>query len=244
MLAAISDAAMQVIILHLCSFGFSFCLNGLPVQVVELVAWSALGTACGIYSDTVPWHSAHSIPGPLAMLVLILKASGPYLAASFFLPSYYVGSRIRVIGLTGGIASGKSTATAFIRKMGVPVVDADEVSHRILQKGKPAYWRVRKAFREHAIVDAEENIDRTALRTLVINNKELNKKLKKCTHAAIAWEIFLSVSLVLVGSILPVLNALEPTECTFAVPVQMWTQSILLRHPVVVLDAPLLFESK
>ena len=48
-------------------------------------------------------------------------------------------SRARVIGLTGGIASGKSTVAAILRELGAPVVDADVLARQVVEPGRPAY---------------------------------------------------------------------------------------------------------
>ena len=44
-----------------------------------------------------------------------------------------------IIGLTGGIASGKSTVSAYLAELGAIIIDADKIAHEIMEKGKPAY---------------------------------------------------------------------------------------------------------
>ena len=52
----------------------------------------------------------------------------------------------RVVGLTGGIAAGKSTASDFFRAQGVPVIDADQVAREVVQPGSPGLAQVASAF--------------------------------------------------------------------------------------------------
>lgn len=128
-----------------------------------------------------------------------------------------VGSRLRVVGLTGGIACGKSAAVQRMRELNVPVVDADAIAHQVLRKGTATHARVVATFAKYpGVVGADGDIDRAALRSLVFGDRALNRMLKQCTHRAIALEMVR----------------------------QLLTHSLLRRAPLVVLDAPLLFESR
>jgi dephospho-CoA kinase len=71
------------------------------------------------------------------------------------------------LGLTGGIASGKSTVSAMLRKLGFTVLDADSIGHEVIAPGKPAYDEIVREFgasildaRNH---DAQKSVDRSAL---------------------------------------------------------------------------------
>jgi len=90
-----------------------------------------------------------------------------------------------VVGLTGGIASGKSTVAGFMRDAGVPVIDADNLGRLALEKGTPAYQQTVSTFGED-ILDASENIDRQALGGKVFADPEARAKLEAITHPAIA----------------------------------------------------------
>jgi len=82
-----------------------------------------------------------------------------------------------------------------MRQMGVPVVDADVIAHQILERGKPAHGRVVAAFKDYPhILNAEGDINRAALRQLIFSDKNLNRKLKQCTHVAIAMEMLAQVA--------------------------------------------------
>jgi dephospho-CoA kinase len=92
---------------------------------------------------------------------------------------------LRVIGLTGGIASGKSTVAAFLRKSGAPVMDADELGHMALEKGTDTHRQVVETFGRD-ILDDEGRINRQRLGAKVFDNKEKRALLEGITHPAIA----------------------------------------------------------
>lgn len=85
------------------------------------------------------------------------------------------------IGLTGGIASGKSTVAQILQQMGLPVINLDLLSREILQVGTPAYREVLAAFGQ-AIVLPSGEIDRKALGTIVFGDTERRKRLEGITH--------------------------------------------------------------
>jgi dephospho-CoA kinase len=67
------------------------------------------------------------------------------------------------IGLTGGIASGKSTVADMFAELGVPVIDTDVIAREVVKPGQPALEDIRQKFGEH-FIDAAGNLDRAALR--------------------------------------------------------------------------------
>lgn len=91
---------------------------------------------------------------------------------------------MRVIGLTGGIASGKSTAAQALRELGAPVVDADDLAHAAIEPGGAAYEAVREAFGE-AILRADGTIDRKRLARLVFRDPEARRRLEAIVHPAV-----------------------------------------------------------
>jgi dephospho-CoA kinase len=70
------------------------------------------------------------------------------------------------IGLTGGIASGKSTVTQRFAELGVPVIDADVASRNVVEPGKPGLAQVVQRFGP-GVLDAQGHLDRPALRALI-----------------------------------------------------------------------------
>ncbi len=93
----------------------------------------------------------------------------------------------KVIGLTGGIASGKSTAAERLRTLGAYVIDADEIARDALKKGGVAYDAVCARFPEYVKEDGE--IARGALGAHVFADENERRALEELTHPAILSEI-------------------------------------------------------
>lgn len=91
---------------------------------------------------------------------------------------------MRVVGLTGGIATGKSTVARILRDLGVPVVDADQVAREVVQPGQPALARIVEAFGPD-VLDSTGQLDRATLRQRVTHDAEARRALESITHPAI-----------------------------------------------------------
>ena len=85
------------------------------------------------------------------------------------------------IGLTGGIASGKSTVANLFSDLGIEIIDADEIAHSITSKQGSAYNKIVKHFGEGILGD-DKNLDRKKLRTMIFNNSELKRDLEQIIH--------------------------------------------------------------
>jgi dephospho-CoA kinase len=83
---------------------------------------------------------------------------------------------VHVIGLTGGIASGKSTVTSFFRERGIPVIDADILGHRTYDPGTETYQKVVETFGPE-VVAPDGTIDRKVLGSKVFGKPDELKKL-------------------------------------------------------------------
>ena len=118
-----------------------------------------------------------------------------------------------VIGLTGGIATGKSTATAFLREAGIPVIDADEVARAVVEPGQPALAELAAAFGPSILLPGG-SLDRKRLGDLVFGDAAARQRLNAITHPYIHQAIGVQT------------EALAATGTQF-----------------IVLDVPLLFES-
>ncbi|GJN05275.1 hypothetical protein PR202_ga22890 [Eleusine coracana subsp. coracana] len=121
---------------------------------------------------------------------------------------------MRLVGLTGGIASGKSTVSNLFKDAGVPVVDADVVARDVVWKGTEGWKKIVKAFGIDILLESGE-IDRARLGQIVFSDpgkrQLLNRLLAPHISSGILWEI-----------------------------AKLWMK----RCKVIILDIPLLFETK
>lgn len=85
------------------------------------------------------------------------------------------------IGLTGGIGCGKTTVTDLFKKRHVPVIDADVISHALVQPNQPALVELERAF-GHSILLPDHSLNRAYLRELVFNDPSKKKKLETIMH--------------------------------------------------------------
>ena len=90
-------------------------------------------------------------------------------------------SRSFKVGLTGGIASGKTTVANLFSDLGIEIIDADEIAHSITSKKGSAYNKIVKHFGEDVLGDDKE-LDRKKLRTIIFNNSELKRDLEQIIH--------------------------------------------------------------
>lgn len=117
------------------------------------------------------------------------------------------------LGLTGGIASGKSTADEFFKKKKIPIIDSDLIAHRIMEIGQNGYKAVVDYFGTDILND-DQTINRRKLGGIVFNDKAKLKKLNELTHPLVHQEIK-----------------------------QQMAQYRANQEKLVVIDVPLLFES-
>ncbi|MDS1030752.1 dephospho-CoA kinase [Bacillota bacterium LX-D] len=86
-----------------------------------------------------------------------------------------------VIGLTGGIASGKSTVAKKLESLGAKLTDADQISREIVRKGQPAWQEIIRYFGENILLDSGE-INRKALANIIFSDLEARAFLNSITH--------------------------------------------------------------
>ncbi|KKI91750.1 dephospho-CoA kinase [Bacillus sp. SA1-12] len=118
-----------------------------------------------------------------------------------------------VIGLTGGIASGKSTVSNIIKNAGIRVIDADKIAREVVEVGKPAYKQIIETFGQDMLLK-DLTLNREKLGALVFSDEAKRQKLNQIVHPAVRQEM------------------LKQTR-----------QEKDLQAKAVVLDIPLLFES-
>ncbi len=119
-----------------------------------------------------------------------------------------------IIGLTGGIASGKSTVSNIFKSYGIPVVDADVIARQVVEKGMPAYNEIVASFGKE-ILDENGDIHRKKLGSIVFHDDEKRMLLNSIVHPAVRQEMRRQAD-----------------------------QFLAEGYETVVLDIPLLFESK
>jgi dephospho-CoA kinase len=85
------------------------------------------------------------------------------------------------LGLTGGIASGKSAVAAMLRELGFPVLDADSLSHKLIEPGLPAYDEVIREFGS-SILDSNGRVDRAKLGAVVFADRAKLDRLNTIVH--------------------------------------------------------------
>jgi dephospho-CoA kinase len=122
---------------------------------------------------------------------------------------------MRIIAITGGIGSGKSTVVNRLRKFGYPVVDADKIAHDIIKKGTVIYNNIINKFGYAIINHKTGQIDRKKLGKIVFADSKSRNLLQKLTHP------------VIIRQIKRLLQKYKNTG-----------------YAAVILDAPLLFEAK
>lgn len=93
-----------------------------------------------------------------------------------------------VIGLTGGIGSGKTMATDHFARLGITVVDADLASRVVVEPGRPALEEIARHFGPD-VLQPDGSLNRPALRAIVFADPEARKVLERITHPRIAEEI-------------------------------------------------------
>jgi dephospho-CoA kinase len=119
-----------------------------------------------------------------------------------------------VIGLTGGIGSGKSTVARMLRELGAVVIDADAIVHELQAKGQPMVGELAEAFGP-GILTADGALDRKALGQIVFSDEAARRRLNDIVHPQVGAE--------------------------FA---RRLAAAIQANAPLVVLDIPLLFEGR
>jgi dephospho-CoA kinase len=88
---------------------------------------------------------------------------------------------VKLVGLTGGIASGKSTVAAILRRLGAAVINADELSREVVQPGQAAWKEIVDAFGS-AVLHADKTLDRKTIRKMVFDDPAARKKLESIIH--------------------------------------------------------------
>ena len=92
-----------------------------------------------------------------------------------------------IIGLTGGIGSGKSAATKILKEIGLKNIDLDQITHDLMKPGELGYIEIKKEFGEKYI-DINSAIDKKLLRNELFSSLELKKRIESILHPIIFEE--------------------------------------------------------
>lgn len=129
------------------------------------------------------------------------------------------------VGITGGIASGKSLVASAFERLGIDVIDADQVARDIVEPGQPALAEIAETFGAEVIAD-DGTLLRRALRAVVFNDDSAREKLEKITHPRIRIELARRR------------DASESEYCMLVVPLLIKSGMDSLVNRVLVIDAP------
>jgi dephospho-CoA kinase len=88
---------------------------------------------------------------------------------------------VKLIGLTGGIASGKSTVARILERLGAAVINADVLAREVVEPGTEAWKEIVQAF-GNEVLQPDQTLDRQKLRALIFNQPEARKKLESIIH--------------------------------------------------------------
>lgn len=94
---------------------------------------------------------------------------------------------MKVVGLTGGIATGKSTVSRMLMQRGIPVIDADAIAREVVRPGKTAWKKIKRVFGPE-VISGDGEIDRAALGKIVFEDPRARIKLNRITHPFIYIE--------------------------------------------------------
>ena len=129
------------------------------------------------------------------------------------------------IGLTGGIGSGKSTISALFETEGIPVIDADRISHNLVLPGKSCFKKIISDFGS-GMVQKDGSLDRAKLRKEVFANPNARTQLEAIMHPAVRAEMLTQA------------NAVIAPYCILAIPLIIETQQQNIVDRILVVDVP------
>lgn len=95
---------------------------------------------------------------------------------------------LKVYGLTGGIACGKSTIAQVFRELGAVVIDADQIHHRLCEKGEKGWERIKEAFSD-SVFNEDGSLNREKLGEIVFHDPVQRKRLEEISHPLIMEQI-------------------------------------------------------
>lgn len=130
---------------------------------------------------------------------------------------------IGIVGLTGGIASGKTTVANLFQSLGVPLLDADVISRELVVPQMPAWKKIVEYFGTE-ILNPDQTLNRNKLKKIIFGNKELKEKLEQILHPLI-YETMKERA-----------AKLKESYCLFVVPLLIETNQTHIVQRILVID--------
>ncbi|CEG39553.1 dephospho-kinase [Plasmopara halstedii] len=177
-----------------------------------------LGIPLGILQERLQKNSLRrwSITLTPFAFALMLSLRNGIVSMGCYLAGRELGASLVGVGLTGGIGTGKSTVSKAFHEAGAVIVDADVIAREVVKPGHCAYKEIVRLFGPQVLNENDATIDRAKLGAIIFNDPRQRKKLNSATHKYIIWEMLK----------------------------QLLYQRLICRKRLVVLDAPLLYETK
>jgi dephospho-CoA kinase len=130
------------------------------------------------------------------------------------------------VGLTGGIGCGKTTVGELFTELNVPVIDADNIAHHLVEPGQPALLAIRKAFGDE-ILKPDGSLNRAELRERVFSNPKQKQKLESILHPLVF------------AAIQEKIDQLNSPYCVISIPLLFETQKNQFVDRILVIDCPI-----
>lgn len=132
-----------------------------------------------------------------------------------------------IVGLTGGIGSGKSTVSQIFAKLGVPIIDTDAIAHQLVSPGQDALAQIVEAFGQQMLTP-EGGLDRARMREIVFNDPEKREALEAILHPLIRQAALAQIHKL----------ELDHTYCILVVPLLVEKGWYTMVDRILVVDAP------
>jgi dephospho-CoA kinase len=130
-----------------------------------------------------------------------------------------------VIGLTGGIGSGKSTVAEMFAALGVPVIDMDHIARHVVEPGQPALTQITHEFGTN-VLGADGHLNRRRLRELIFDSAEKRRSLEAILHPLIRQETERQLA------------KLDTAYCVIVIPLLLEANQRSLVDRILVVDVP------
>ncbi|MDQ7015085.1 MAG: dephospho-CoA kinase [Gammaproteobacteria bacterium] len=135
-----------------------------------------------------------------------------------------------IIGLTGGIGSGKSTVAQLFSEYGIPVLDADQIARQLVEVGQPALTKIAQRFGQH-ILHADGSLNRSALRQKIFNDSRAKQQLENLLHPLIRQQMHIQSKQLLQ-------QQPPPSYCIHMIPLLLESQQTASVDRILVVDLP------